>query len=73
MSENYSSGVTPQPSDTERQLLVKILNSLNGGSIGAGGSYIAYAGPPLVNPPNLQNIVVDSNGRQWQYYNGGWN
>jgi hypothetical protein len=37
------------------------------------GDSITYAGPPKVNPPSIQNIVVDSNGRQWQYFGGGWN
>ena len=35
--------------------------------------YVNYAGPPLVNPPLVQNIVCDSNGRQWQFYNSQWN
>jgi hypothetical protein len=47
------------------------------GSTGGGGTlapdYINYAGPPITNPPALQNIVVDVNGQQWQYFNGGWN
>jgi hypothetical protein len=40
---------------------------------GGAPDSINYAGPPLVNPPALANIVVDSNGQQWQFYNGGWN
>jgi hypothetical protein len=32
---------------------------------------INYPGPPVVNPPALANIVVDVNGQQWQFYNGG--
>lgn len=47
----------------------------NGSTGGGGGSgapdYINYSGPPLFNPPNFQNIVVDINGRQWQFFNGG--
>lgn len=43
----------------------------NSGGGGAPDS-IAYSGPPVVNPPALQNIVVDVDGRQWQYYAGSW-
>jgi hypothetical protein len=39
----------------------------------AAPDYINYAGPPLLTPPSLQNIVVDVNGVQWQYYGGAWN
>jgi len=35
--------------------------------------YINYAGPPTVNPPALLHIVVDVNGRQWQFVGGTWN
>jgi hypothetical protein len=34
---------------------------------------ISVAGPPTAIPPAIANIVVDVNGRQWQYYAGGWN
>ena len=45
-----------------------------GGGGGGGGApdSINYAGPPVLNPPSLQSIVVDVNGRQWQYWGGGW-
>jgi hypothetical protein len=37
-------------------------------------THINYAGPPTENPPvTLAYIVVDTNGQQWQYYQGGWN
>lgn len=38
MSVNFSSGTTPMPNDTRWVLLVKILQSLNGGAVGGGGS-----------------------------------
>jgi hypothetical protein len=38
----------------------------------AVSDYVNYAGPPTNNPPALQHIVVDSNGRQWQFYQSGW-
>lgn len=34
---------------------------------------ISYAGPPTDNPPVASSIVVDVNGRQWQYFGGAWN
>jgi hypothetical protein len=68
------SGLTPGMWDAiELQLLCEIYNSqLVTVSINVAPDYINYAGPPVLNPPSLQNIVVDSGGRQWQYYNGGW-
>jgi len=51
-------------------------NGIWGANSGGGGGspdYIDYAGPPLVAPPALQYIVVDVNGRQWQYFNSQWN
>lgn len=76
-AETYASGVIPTRSDTRRILLVKQLTAINAGGGGGGGSgapdSINYAGPPIVNPPALQNIVVDSNGQQWMYWGGAWN
>jgi hypothetical protein len=40
---------------------------------GGAPDSINYVGPPLVNPPALANIVVDSNGQQWQFWGGTWN
>ena len=52
-------------------LLCQIVN--NGGAGGSGApDSINYAGPPILNPPALQNIVVDSNGQQWMYYAAAW-
>lgn len=44
---------------------------ISGGS--AVPDFINYAGPPVVNPPALQHIVVDSAGQQWMYWGGNWN
>jgi hypothetical protein len=33
---------------------------------------ITYAGPPIVAPPYIAAIVVDSNGRQWMYWGNEW-
>jgi hypothetical protein len=43
-------------------------------STGTGGvpTSVTYAGPPLLNPPTLANIVVDSAGRVWVYYASSW-
>lgn len=53
---------------------------LFGAQTGGGGSAalsdsIAVAGPPVGTPAanGLLNIIVDSNGRQWNYYGGAWN
>lgn len=58
------------------QALVPNPNAADGQPVILGGvsvpDYINYAGPPVVNPPALQNIIVDINGRQWQYYNNAW-
>lgn len=43
-----------------------------GGTSGGAPDSIDYAGPPVVNPPALQNIVVDSAGQQFQFYAGAW-
>lgn len=41
----------------------------------AGSSYYPNAGPPVGTPSanGLQYIIVDVNGRQWQYFNNQWN
>ena len=74
MQEVFSNGTIPGPNDPPRVILVKILDALNAGGGGGGGTvdYIAYSGPPAVNPPNIQHVVVDVDGRQWQYFNGAW-
>lgn len=79
MSANYGIS-TAQQTDTERQLLVKILNALNGGSGGATnggiqGASANYSGsaPSFTPAANTLGIAVDtSNGRLWLYYSGGW-
>jgi hypothetical protein len=63
----YSSGTTPSWNDPPRVIDIKILQALNAGAGGAAADYIAYAGPPVLIPPNIQHIVVDINRRQWQY------
>ena len=42
------------------------------GASGATLDSISVAGPPTAIPPAIANIVVDSNGRQWQYFQGAW-
>ena len=51
-----------------RDVMLCVLQGAGGGT----SDSINYAGPPLINPPAIQNIVVDSTGRQWQYYSGAW-
>lgn len=55
----------------ELALLQIIAN--NTGAGGGAADYINYAGPPTSNPPAIQNIVVDVNGVQWQFFNNQWN
>ncbi len=60
------------------QLLELALLNLIAQNVGTGGGggapdFYNAAGPPNQAPPAYQNIVVDSNGRQWQYYGGAWN
>lgn len=35
--------------------------------------FVDYSGPPTNQPPQTTHIVIDSDGRQWQFYQGGWN
>ena len=62
---------TPKPTDSLWTLTAK-LTDIGASGVGGAADYIAYAGPPLVNPPLLANIVVDINGAQWQYFAGAW-
>ena len=39
---------------------------------GSGSNSIDYSGPPILNPPDVSSIVVDSDGRQWMYWGGAW-
>lgn len=74
MSESYSSGTVPLLVNTERQLLVKILLSLNaGGGGGSGTSQITSGnGAPSSTPTgaalyydNLTGILYQWNGSAW--------
>lgn len=57
------------PDGMKMSVLISLADSM---STGGAPDSIAYSGPPVVNPPALQNIVVDVDGRQWQYYAGSW-
>ena len=82
---DFGLGNVPQLNDTERQLLVKILNVLNavGGGGGGGGTvgfvqgaYANYGGmaPTWTPTGTALGLAVDtSNGRPWYYFNGKWN
>lgn len=63
----------------QNALMLALLQDI-AGNIGPGGSStpdgLSYAGPPTFTPTQtngLPYIVVDSTGRQFQYFNGGWN
>jgi hypothetical protein len=79
MALHFTTGTTPTEQDSEWNLLAKILITLNNlATISPSGAPdgLTYAGPPTFTPTQANGepyIVVDSNGRQWQYFNGGWN
>lgn len=50
--------------------LLSVIQSAGGGA--AVPDAISVPGPPTAVPPSIQNIVVDSAGRQWQYWGGAW-
>jgi hypothetical protein len=67
------SNLTPIPESNVPITRVPNPNAADGqGVITGAPDYIDYPGPPTVVPPALANIVVDVNGQQWQYYQGGW-
>jgi|GEM_PF-4373860 hypothetical protein len=77
MSETYSNN-NPQPGDSERQLLVKILTVLGSGGSSSGiqGGYGNYAGgePTFTPAAGTLGIAVDTSypTRIWWWY-GSWN
>ena len=80
MSEAYkNSSTTATQVDTERTLLVKILQVLNGLNLGGGGGGTGavfgnyHGGQPTFTPATGNGLAVDtSNGTLWEYYNGAW-
>ena len=68
MSEQYSSGTTPLPTDTQRVLEVKILTKLNSGSLGGTTNVSGHGSPVGVVTPTQVNAFyrdVDTN-TLWQ-------
>jgi len=77
MSETYSNN-NPQPGDSERQLLVKILNVLNGSaaSVGIQAKASNYSGTPDWTPTSGNiGLAIDTsnNNRIYWYVGGAWN
>lgn len=58
----------------ELALLNLIAQNIGSGSGSSLSAYYAAPGPPTGTPAanGLLNIIVDSNGRQWQYWGGAW-
>lgn len=57
-------------------VLIQLASQIQAGGTGTAGQpdFITVAGPPSFTPgTNDAHIVVDSNGRQWQYFGGTWN
>jgi len=81
MSENYAGNTVPRQGDSERQLLVRILNALNagaGGGTGAGwlqGAYGNYGGaaPPWTPVGSNLGVAIDTSTGQVWWYTGSWN
>lgn len=59
---NYQCVLTPAPPDNPSGFPIA----------GAGTTFINYAGPPVINPPFIANIIVDSEGQQWMFWGGEW-
>lgn len=75
MSESYNPAYTPNVGDTERELLVKILNLLRSGTVGGGQMFSGnYAGGPPTDVPSGDTAIAfdTSDGTQWDYYGGQW-
>jgi hypothetical protein len=80
MAQNFLSGTSPTAIDTRRILLVKILNSLNGGGGGGGGSGTGQAGIVGVgSPEGVQTATAgtsyldSSTGAYWYKQTGSGN
>jgi hypothetical protein len=76
MSANYGIS-TAQTSDTERQLLVKILNALNNAPIGGGGGgglYQNFGGvAPVPAGTAVGQLATDSStGMGWVWSGSAW-
>jgi len=62
------------PIQLDAIITVLLCQIASGGGTGGGApDYINYPGPPVLNPPSLQNIVVDSQKEIWAYVGGSWN
>lgn len=55
----------------ELQLLCEIYSNTIGSA--TLPDYINYSGPPTIVPPAIQHVVVDIDGRQWQFFSNTWN
>ena len=62
------------PDGAKMSVLISLACQLveQGGISGGGSNSIDYSGPPVLNPPDISAIVVDSDGRQWMYWQGAW-
>ena len=60
----------------ELALLQEIANNIGSGGGSSTPDGLTYVGPPAFTPTQANGepyIVVDSAGRQWQYFGGAWN
>jgi hypothetical protein len=77
MTEAFSSGTTPQTTDTLRMLEIKILNATVAGGGGTGTNDVRsanYGGAqPSWTPTGTLGVAVDTSTNQvWWYYGGAW-
>jgi len=61
------------PRQTQLPALIYLATQILENPAGSAPDFINYAGPPLANPPALQNVVIDSNGVLWAFYGNAWN
>lgn len=62
-------GLSPQQLNS---IVAYLLCQIAGNGSSTAPDSIDYPGPPALNPPLLQNVVVDSNGVVWTYYGSAW-
>ncbi len=77
MPSYFPEGDTPLPSDDEMRSLQKLVSLGITAISGATGMYgpttgLFVGGVPTVVPAGEVAIAIDSDGNQFQYFNGAW-
>lgn len=76
-AEIYASGNIPQRADTQRMLLVKMVNATITGGGGVTGVYAGNGSPVgVVVPAGVAAVYVQADstppGQLWEFYSGAW-